>query len=168
MDTKTDYLSLSEYAIHRGVSKQLISKWKKAGRLVLVKGRVHTRATDALLEKTIDIRGGNRSINAIPENYATKSEYLEAKIRDMHWSAEQKRIKALKLATGLVEAKSVHREALNQARLLHDAFLNLPDRLAASIAAETDAIAVHNLLLKEIRTICNQLAGSFHDVADNP
>lgn len=45
----TDLVLQSEYARRRGVSKKTVTKWKQAGRLVLVDGKVDVDATDALL-----------------------------------------------------------------------------------------------------------------------
>ena len=58
-----------------------------------------------------------------------------------------------------MEAEAVSRAAFEQARLLRDAILNIPDRIAASVAAESDPIAVHDMLTKEFRNVLNQLAG---------
>ena len=160
MDTTSEYLSLSEYATYRGVSKQLISKWKNASRLVLVKGRVHVRATDALLEQTMDTRGGNH-LNI--DECTRHTEYLSVKARETHWSAELKRIKAQRLASGLVEAKAVKQAAEKQAERLKQAVMQIPDNLAHAIAAESNPIAVHSLLLNAIRKMCNQLADGRFD-----
>lgn len=159
-----EHLSLKEYAIRRGVHPSLITRMKQQGRLVMVGNRVHVAGSDALLDKDRDLRGGNRTADS--EGFdpaatdATRADYMLVKTRDTHWSSETKRLKALKDAGELVEADKVEREAFEQARLLRDAFLNIPDRIAATLAAETDPIAVHTLLLKEIRSVCNELATS--------
>lgn len=127
----------------------------------MVGNKVHVAGSDAVLDKEKDLRGGNRTP---PDGFdpaandATRADYMLVKTRETHWSSEQKRLKALKDAGELVDATTVEHEAFNQARLLRDAFLNIPDRIAATLAAETDPIAVHTLLLKEIRSVCNELA----------
>lgn len=51
----------------------------------------------------------------------------------------------------LVEAAAVERDAYKTARATRDRLLNVPDRVATLIAAETDPAAVHTLLSTEIR-----------------
>lgn len=145
----------SEYAKHRGVDPSLISRWKKENRLVMVGNRVHVSGSDAVLDRDRDNRGGNQFDVAAEVN---RTDYLAIKARETHWSAEQKRLKAEQIAGKLVEVDGVEREAFNQARLLRDALLNIPDRVSASLAAETDPIVVHQMLTTEIRNVCNQLA----------
>lgn len=144
----------SEYAKHRGVDPSLISRWKKENRLVMVGNKVHISGSDAFLDRDRDNRGGNQFGDAD----ISRSDYLAIKSRETHWSAEQKRLKAEQNAGKLVEADGVEREAFNQARLLRDAFLNIPDRVSASLAVETDPIVIHQILMTEIRNVCNQLA----------
>jgi phage terminase Nu1 subunit (DNA packaging protein) len=51
----------------------------------------------------------------------------------------------------LVEAEAAKREAFRVARLVRDAMLNIPDRVAAELAAETNQFKVHQRLTHEIR-----------------
>ena len=145
----------SEYAKYRGVDPSLISRWKKENRLVMVGNKVHVAGSDAVLDRDRDTRGGNQ----FDDTDVSRSEYLAIKARETHWSAEQKRLKAEQIAGKLVEADGVEREAFSQARLLRDAFLNIPDRVSAALAVETDPIIIHQTLTTEIRNVCNQLAG---------
>jgi phage terminase Nu1 subunit (DNA packaging protein) len=57
----------------------------------------------------------------------------------------------------LVEADVVQREAFKAARQVRDALLNLPDRVAGVLAAETNQFKVHQMLTKEIRRALEDL-----------
>jgi len=46
---------------------------------------------------------------------------------------------------------------------VRDSLLNIPDRLAATLAAETDADNVHQTLTVEIRKALDELAGADRD-----
>ncbi len=157
----TNFLSRKDYALHRNVSVQYINKLFKERRLVMSGKLVDVAATDALLDDNADPRGGSQlsdtDLDSTPTS-AQKSTYMLEKTREARWSAENKRLRTLKDAGELVEVKTVEREAFNQARLLRDALLNLPDRLSASLAAESDPLQVHAALTKEVRVLCNDLA----------
>jgi hypothetical protein len=51
----------------------------------------------------------------------------------------------------LMSRDEVKVAAFNRFRTFRDAMLNIPDRLAALVAAETDPVRVHDLLTTEIR-----------------
>jgi hypothetical protein len=51
----------------------------------------------------------------------------------------------------------VKRESFRTARQVRDSLLNLPDRLAAELAAETNQFKVHQRLVKEIRRALEEL-----------
>jgi hypothetical protein len=58
----------------------------------------------------------------------------------------------------LVNAEEVRRSAFKLARQARDGMLNIADRVAADLAAETDAFKVHARLTKEIREALSALA----------
>lgn len=58
----------------------------------------------------------------------------------------------------LVEAVQVRRRSFETARTIRDSLLNVPDRLASELAAESDAAKVHARLDEEIRAALVALA----------
>lgn len=58
----------------------------------------------------------------------------------------------------LVEIEKVKASAFKVARTIRDGLLNMPDRVAAELAHETDPVMVHQLLTAEIRTTLEALA----------
>jgi hypothetical protein len=58
----------------------------------------------------------------------------------------------------LVSRDEVQVAAHNKYRVFRDAMLNIPDRLAAVIAAESDAAEVHKILVAEIRRALEEFA----------
>jgi len=57
----------------------------------------------------------------------------------------------------LVPAEKVKNSAFKAARAVRDAILNIPDRLAAELAAQTDAAAIHARLSTELRDVLREL-----------
>lgn len=58
----------------------------------------------------------------------------------------------------LVPADQVKVDAFKTARTVRDGLLNIPDRVAHILAAETDPARVHHLLSNELRTVLSQLS----------
>ena len=60
----------------------------------------------------------------------------------------------------LVSKDEVQVAAFNRFRQFRDQMLNLPDRLAAMLAAETDPAKVYEILASEIRKALNEFASA--------
>ena len=60
----------------------------------------------------------------------------------------------------LVSADGVRIAAFNKGRMVRDAFLNIPDRVASILAKETDTNRIHEILTKEIRQIIEEILES--------
>ena len=58
-----------------------------------------------------------------------------------------------------VDADDVKVAAFNKARVVRDSLLNIPERLAAVLAAEGDERRVHQIMVAEIRAACEELTG---------
>lgn len=73
---------------------------------------------------------------------------------------ERERLKLAEEAGKLVDVAQVRAAAFRTGRVVRDALLVLPDRLAARLAAETDAERVRILLEAEVRVALTALADS--------
>ena len=60
----------------------------------------------------------------------------------------------------LLSRDEVQVAAFTRGRTVRDNLLNIPDRLAATLAAETDVDRVHHMLSTEIRKALEELAGA--------
>jgi len=63
----------------------------------------------------------------------------------------------------LISRDEVQVAAFTKARTVRDSLLNIPDRLAATLAAESEAEKVHQMLTVEIRKALDELAGADRD-----
>ena len=84
---------------------------------------------------------------------------LKTRIKSEVERARLLEIKARVEAGKYVDADEVKVAAFNRARVVRDALLNIPDRLAGVIAAESDAQKVHAMLATEIRQALEELTG---------
>jgi hypothetical protein len=169
-------MTVTEYALHRGVSQPLISRWKKEGRLVLDStGRILVRATDLVLGKDMHPTKGGRSgsraasdpsppppSTAAPDAdgqgsgdelslaNAARLEKVQ-KVRLLHMEIEEK-------AGNLVSRSDVERTAFDLARRGQEALMGIADRLSPQLAAEADPHRVHVMLSDELRRVCELIA----------
>ena len=60
----------------------------------------------------------------------------------------------------MIDAKAVRDAAFNQARLVRDTLLSVPNRLSPVIANETDEHRVHELIKDEIVSCLRAIDGS--------
>jgi hypothetical protein len=88
------------------------------------------------------VAGGYAAARAIRESYDARLRQLDFEIRKGKY----------------VEADEIKVAAFNRARRTRDLLLALPDRLAAVLAAESEATACHRILTEEITRVCEEMA----------
>ena len=81
----------------------------------------------------------------------------EWKQRSDRADALRKEMELKKELGQLVEAAEVHASAFKIGRQIRDGMLNIPDRMAAILAAESDPKKLHALLVTEIRQVLEVL-----------
>lgn len=155
----TMILTPSEWARQKGFSRQYAAKLIKQGTVRLTNGKVDTvQAESALaalrepLRQTSNeepIEGGGQSLSTLLLKSRIKTEVERGRLLEAKAKAE----------TGkMVSADEVKIAAFRRARIVRDGMLNLPDRVAALLAAETDVAKVHAILTKEIRLILEEIS----------
>ena len=140
----TEFMTQAAYARKRGVSPPYINKLVKAGVIKLKDKKVDPVQADAAIDAFADPAMVGR-FDAEPHDFQKSraaKEFHVARIRQME---------ADELEGSLVPVKTVEEEAFRAGRRVRDALMNLPDRLAPVLAAETDARKIHEVLNKELR-----------------
>jgi len=171
------WISQSEYARRRNVSPARISQLRNAGRL---KGAVRTRGRSILIDpdkadqlltaahdpawdeqSKLNGRGDSGNGGGDGEESPGAPEQSEfAKAKEMHELAKAalRRLEYEEKAGKLVRADEVETAAFNRARAVRDAMLNIPDRIAAVLAAERDPGRIRNILTQEIKQALEELS----------
>ncbi|MFN7225836.1 MAG: hypothetical protein ACK5UY_01100 [Holosporales bacterium] len=155
----TMLLTQAEWARHKGFSRQYAAKLIKQGTIRLIGGKVDAAQAESALaalreplrQVTSDepFEGGGQSLSTLLLKSRIKTEVERGRLLEAKAKAE----------TGkLVSADEVKIAAFRRARIVRDGMLNLPDRVAAVLAAETDAAKVHAILTKEIRLILEAIS----------
>jgi hypothetical protein len=160
-------VSQAEYARQRGVSRQYVGQMVAKGIIKLTGRKVDTDQADAALaairEPVRPERRGEAPA-AVPDAPALPRGDLPTLLLKTRIKSEVERAKLLEIkarveAGKYVDADDVRVAAFNKARVVRDGLLNIPDRLSAVLATESDPARVHELLAAEIRTALEELSG---------
>ncbi len=159
-------LSLRAYAKHRGVSLAAVEKAIQSGRITpTADGLIDSDRADA--EWSAKTRPGQRRPKAAaavpresPEAASSGLDYFRARAIRESYLARLAKIEFEERTAKLVSRDEVQVAAFTNGRTVRDNLLNIPDRLAATLAAETDVDRVHDLLSVEIRRALEELAGA--------
>ena len=168
-------MSLRAYARHRGVSLRAVQKALKSGRIAAREdGQIDADVADTNWARNTAPRPQPLSMPAKPaavpqgahHHHSDPSRPTEAsdppKLESGLEYARARAVKETILARmakldlderteKLVSSDEVQIAAFNRFRQFRDGMLNIPDRLAAVLAAETQPRRVHELLAAEIR-----------------
>lgn len=170
-------VSQAEYARQRGVSRQYIGQMVSKGVIELKNRKVDPKQADKALASVREpARPERRSQTqapaaptpeiipseavALPQGGDLSTLLLKTRIKSEVEKAKLLEIKARVEAGKYVDADEVKIAAFNRARVVRDSLLNIPERLAAMLAAEDDASRIHALLHAEIRSALEDLSGA--------
>ena len=153
-------ISQSEYARHRGKSRQYIGKLSKAGVLVMRNGKVDVAATDAVLDDRPVAIEPSESSRSGPTYAATEkaapqqpTSYAQAKLADMVFRAKLRRLEFETKQGKLVEAEIVKQRWAAILVVLKERVLAIPDKLVPELTALTDEHQVRDTLKRETHAV---------------
>jgi hypothetical protein len=181
-------VSLRAYARHRGVSLRAVQKAIGSGRIEKTAGgqididaadaqwssrtaprpagtsnraRPPERSPNALQTSQVPIPPGEPRPDARSElPPATGVDYSRARAVRENYLARLAKIDYEERTGKLVSKDEVQVAAFNRFRQFRDQMLNIPDRLSALLAAETDPGKVYDVLASEIRKALNEFASA--------
>jgi P27 family predicted phage terminase small subunit len=150
--------SRRQYAKHRGITEAAVRKALSTGRLR------ECLITNAKREQVIDFEIADREWqeNAVGSN-PSGGDSAVVLLNDVQRRVAMERERKLKIDNDLrsgrlVDAKAVAKEAFESARIIREGLLNIPARVAAELAAESDPGKVHMRLDAAIREALNATA----------
>ena len=156
------WLSITEYAKKRGVSRQWISKlihsgWlKSATRQKGNRQQIDSDKADKILAANIDPSWSDQAKLGKTEKRSTKTDstqedFLAAKLRAQIARADIETMKAKAMRGEYVKRADVEKGTFDCGRALRDLMLTISERIAAFLAAEENPMKVSQVLTKEIR-----------------
>lgn len=168
--------SVADLAEILGISVRAVGKFCAQGRINFSSKNgkrwfpdLQAAAQEYLASRDIG-RGQRRANETIsqgnPLPHATMGEADDEKIesynksaaRLQHYKAAMAEIEYQTEIGALVKKDEMDREIFKFHRIIRDQFLNVPDRLAAVLAAETEQVKIHAIMTKEIRRVLSALA----------
>jgi hypothetical protein len=149
-------MSQAAWAKKHGFSRQYANELIRKGIVRLVNGQIDAIEADAAVEA---IREPARATRRSEEDGSGLSTLLlKSRIKTEVERGKLLEIRARAESGKLIATDEVKIAAFRRARIVRDGMLNLPDRLAAVLAAETDVAKVHEVLSKEIRLILEEIS----------
>jgi hypothetical protein len=172
-------LSITAYARHRGVSHVAVLKAIKAGRI--------EKEADGTIDPAKADAAWARNTNQAQQRKATKPSeplrneveaeapvgppivnsgpsFAQSRAIKEAYNARLAKLSYEEKSGALVRTDNVKVAWFNTLRVLRDRTLNLPDRLAPILAAETDPKAVREMLEEELRLILNDAADAINNI----
>ena len=162
-------LSLRGYARHRGVNLYAVQKAISTGRIsTLPDGRIDSDVADAEWRENTAARPVVAPSPTVARKRAKEEDedgigmssmaYSKARAIREQYQARLAKIDYEERIGKLVAKDEVQVAAFNKFRQFRDHMLNIPDRLAPILAAETEPARVHELVATEIRRALNDFA----------
>jgi hypothetical protein len=151
-------MSQRAYALHRGVSKRAVAKAIETGRITLLPiGKIDSRLADEQWDRNTR---DHAPFAGQEEDGAAfgSSQYSKARAVREHYQARLAKLEFEEKTAKLIAADEVKIASFNLFRQFRDQMLNLPDRLAAMLAAESEAAKCYEILATEIRKALNDFA----------
>jgi hypothetical protein len=143
-------ISIRAYARHRGVSHTAVEK-------AIAAGRISTQPDGGIDPAVADVEWEHNTL--YPQaGGGNSAEFTRARTVHEHYRARLAKLAYDEKAGMLVSKAEVQTAAFNQYRQFRDAMFNIPPRVAAQLAAETDEARVYELLVVEIRKALNDYA----------
>jgi hypothetical protein len=159
-------VSLRAYAKHRGVTLKAVQKAIQSGRIRTTSdGKIDVDQADADWVRNTGPRQATIATSSpVPRRAQTPAEtprpepaaagpldYARARAVRENYLARLAKIEFEERSGKLVSRDEVQVAAFNKFRTFRDGMLNIPDRVAAVLAAESDPARVHEILATEIR-----------------
>lgn len=165
MTKPTPTMTQTQYAKHRGVSKQMINKLVKDDRILLTpNGMIDCELSDVLLDNFSDASLKNQHTQTrdnVLTQLAEIGSYSEQRALLTQYKAGLAKIELDKASGAVVDVTAVQYAAFDTARRVRDSILNLPDRLAPLLAAESDVHTIRTMIDTELRRGLDELHNEF-------
>jgi hypothetical protein len=153
-------ISQSEWARRQGFSRQYVGKLISEGKIKLLDGLIDEAAANAVLKSQRDPglplrRNGSgtyekrENMHELLVKTKLKNEIERGKILEARAKTELGQ---------LVSAEVVRNAMFAKGRIIRDGILNVPDRVSSLLATVNDATQIHEILMKELRAVLEELS----------
>lgn len=169
-------ITQAEYARRRGCTEGAVRRAVRDGRISLINGKIDPVAADAQWARNTRVRAGSRATDDVNlsgsgstggtaagddnDDEDNAAGYWKSRARRERAEAELAELKLAELQGQLVRADDWAAALAKRAAAFREGLLQIPARLAAQLAAETDQARIHGLLEDELRQVMSQLTAA--------
>ena len=168
-------ISKAEYARMRGCTEGAVRRAARDGRITLINGKVDPVAADAQWARNTRVRVGSRpaddgnlgrntaasrDMDADDEDEDSATGYWKSRARRERAEAELAELKLAEMQGQLVRADDWAAALAKRAAAFREGLLQIPSRLSAQLAAESDQARIHTLIEDELRQVMSQLTAA--------
>lgn len=175
-----DLMGIREYARHKGVSQKAVQLAIKEGRIdgaismVGKRKKIDPTKADKLWEentipnnKNTHIRNDHPDKETPQEPQLKGPSYAQSRAIKEAYAAKMAQVNYEQKAGNLIDADEVRKAVRQIARTVRDSLMNIPDKLAPILTAETELDEVHKILTEEVRNACEGLANGEIQIGDD-
>ena len=149
------FITKSEFARRHGFSKQYVTELIRTGVIQEINGKLDEDDADYSLSLKQAMGREKRAKNARRSDL--QELYIKAKLKNEIEKGKILKLEAAEKSQSLIPADQVRETLFRKGRVIRDALLSLPDRVA-SVLEMQNARTMHTTLVKEIRAILEDLS----------
>ena len=149
------FITKSEFARRHGFSKQYVTELIRTGVIQEINGKLDEDDADYSLSLKQAMGREKRAKNARRSDL--QELYIKAKLKNEIEKGKILKLEAAEKSQSLIPADQVRETLFRKGRVIRDALLSLPDRVASMLEMQ-NARTIHITLTKEIRSILEDLS----------
>ena len=149
------FITKSEFARRHGFSKQYVTELIRTGVIQEINGKLDEDDADYSLSLKQAMGREKRAKNARKSDL--QELYIKAKLKNEIEKGKILKLEAAEKSQSLIPADQVRETLFRKGRVIRDALLSLPDRVASMLEMQ-NAHTIHTTLMKEIRAILEDLS----------
>ena len=149
------FITKSEFARRHGFSKQYVTELIRIGVIQEINGKLDEDDADYSLSLKQAMGREKRAKNARKSDL--QELYIKAKLKNEIEKGKILKLEAAEKSQSLIPADQVRETLFRKGRVIRDALLSLPDRVASMLEMQ-NAHTIHTTLMKEIRAILEDLS----------
>ena len=152
-----ELMTFAQYAKHRGITRQAVSKAVRGGRISVVCDKNDNRRIDPAV---VDREWERNTFPNVKRRLCEEEDplsYSESRAMREQYKAKMAKVEYDQRIGRLVLVEKVKNEGFKLGRMLRQGLMSMPDRIAAIVASETDPGKVHACITKELNNVLEVL-----------
>jgi hypothetical protein len=149
-----------EWARRQGFSKQYVNKLLKLRKIKLVNGMIDKGVANSILTRTRDpnLPLQRKGDGAYEQRNDMHDLLVKTKLKNEIERGKLLEAKVKSEMGELISAEKVRQAMFAKGRIIWDDILNVLDRVSSLIATINDASQIHEILMKELREVLEELS----------